>query len=53
MFFLPSDKAIDEYASLKSTAAESSDEGAKMDPRLEAIVEKMLDKYVIFCFSLM
>ncbi|XP_057471530.1 26S proteasome non-ATPase regulatory subunit 1 homolog A-like [Actinidia eriantha] len=40
-------KAIDEYASLKSKAAESSDEGAKMDPRLEAIVEKMLDKCIL------
>lgn len=39
-------KAIDEYASLKCKAAESNDEAAKVDPRLEAIVERMLDKYV-------
>ena len=39
-------KAIDEYASLKSKAAESSDESIKVDPRLEAIVERLLDKYV-------
>lgn len=49
MFFL-SAKAIDEYASLKSKAAEPN-EAVKMDPRLEAIVERMLDKYVIFFFS--
>ncbi|OIW15206.1 hypothetical protein TanjilG_08798 [Lupinus angustifolius] len=40
-------KAIDEYASLKYKAAESSDESAKVDPRLEAIVERMLDKCII------
>lgn len=39
-------KAIDEYASLKTKAAESNAESAKVDPRLEAIVERMLDKYV-------
>ncbi|OMO93042.1 Proteasome/cyclosome, regulatory subunit [Corchorus capsularis] len=38
-------KAIDEYASLRSKAAESSDE-ATVDPRLEAIVERMLDKCI-------
>lgn len=38
-------KAIDEYANLKTKAAESNDEAAKVDPRLEAIVERMLDKY--------
>ena len=43
---LSSAKAIDEYANLKSKAAESSDESLKVDPRLEAIVERMLDKYV-------
>jgi 26S proteasome regulatory subunit N2 len=36
-------KAIDEYASFKSKAA---DESIKVDPRLEAIVERLLDKYV-------
>lgn len=37
-------KAIDEYASLKSKATESNDEATKVDPRLEAIVERMLNK---------
>ncbi|KAI7988490.1 hypothetical protein LOK49_LG13G01921 [Camellia lanceoleosa] len=40
-------KAIDEYVSLKLKAAESNDEAAKMDPRLEAIVERMLDKCIL------
>ncbi|KAK6265995.1 hypothetical protein QUC31_016832 [Theobroma cacao] len=40
-------KAIDEYASRRSKAAESSDEAAKVDPRLEAIVERMLDKCIM------
>ncbi|GLT68610.1 hypothetical protein SLA2020_408220 [Shorea laevis] len=39
-------KAIDEYANLRSKAAESNDEAAKVDPRLEAIVERMLDKCI-------
>ncbi|GLU08711.1 hypothetical protein SLE2022_256080 [Rubroshorea leprosula] len=39
-------KAIDEYASLRSKAAESNDEAANVDPRLEAIVERMLDKCI-------
>ncbi|KAI7988944.1 hypothetical protein LOK49_LG13G01030 [Camellia lanceoleosa] len=30
-------KAIDEYVSVKSKAAESNDEAAKMDPRLEQL----------------
>ena len=47
---LISAKAIDEYASLRSKAAESSDEAAKIDPRLEVIVERMLDKYVELTF---
>ncbi|KAI4369753.1 hypothetical protein MLD38_018165 [Melastoma candidum] len=38
-------KAIDEYASLKSKAAESN-EAVEVDPRLEAIVERMLDKCI-------
>lgn len=43
-------KALDEYASLRSKAAKSSEEESKMDPRLEAIVERMLDKYArILC----
>ncbi|MBA0556171.1 hypothetical protein Golob_026296, partial [Gossypium lobatum] len=43
-------KAIDEYASLRSKAAESSAEVASVDPRLEAIVERMLDRYVELAF---
>lgn len=39
-------KAIDEYASLKTKAAESSDEAGNVDPRLEGIVERMLDKCI-------
>ncbi|KAL0366742.1 UNVERIFIED_CONTAM: 26S proteasome non-ATPase regulatory subunitA [Sesamum radiatum] len=39
-------KAIDEYASLKTKAAEATDESAVVDPRLEAIVERMLDKCI-------
>ena len=51
ILFSSSAKAIDEYATLRSKAAESNDEAAKVDPRLEAIVERMLNKYV-FVFSL-
>ncbi|KAG4131319.1 hypothetical protein ERO13_D09G198500v2 [Gossypium hirsutum] len=40
-------KAIDEYVSLRSKAAESSNEAAMVDPRLEAIVERMLDKCIM------
>ncbi|KAI9194220.1 hypothetical protein LWI28_004104 [Acer negundo] len=40
-------KAIDEYASIKSKAAESNNEAANVDPRLEAIVERMLDKCIM------
>ncbi|XP_062109118.1 26S proteasome non-ATPase regulatory subunit 1 homolog A [Humulus lupulus] len=40
-------KAIDEYASLKSKATESNDEATKVDPRLEAIVERMLNKCIL------
>lgn len=43
---MSSAKAIDEYAGLKTRAAEANDESAVVDPRLEAIVERMLDKYV-------
>lgn len=39
-------KAIDEYASLKNKAAVANDESVVIDPRLEGIVEKMLDKCV-------
>ncbi|PNX62137.1 26S proteasome non-ATPase regulatory subunit 1-like protein, partial [Trifolium pratense] len=38
-------KAIDKYASFKSkAAAESNDESTEVDPRLEAIVERLFDK---------
>ncbi|PHT51419.1 26S proteasome non-ATPase regulatory subunit 1 -like protein A [Capsicum baccatum] len=37
-------KALDEYASHRNRAAESNDEAANVDPRLEAIVERMLEK---------
>lgn len=49
VLFSSSAKAIDEYASLRSKAAESSDEAKKVDPRLETIVERMLNKYVDLC----
>ncbi|GAB2227852.1 hypothetical protein Droror1_Dr00009679 [Drosera rotundifolia] len=39
------DKAIDEYASLRNKAAEGNAD--KIDPRLEAIVERMLDKCIL------
>ncbi|KAF8014262.1 hypothetical protein BT93_H0182 [Corymbia citriodora subsp. variegata] len=39
-------KAIDEYASLKTKAAESNKDAVEVDPRLEAIVERMLDKCI-------
>ncbi|KAL5711772.1 26S proteasome non-ATPase regulatory subunit 1 A [Ranunculus cassubicifolius] len=38
-------KAIDTYASLKSK--DSNQEAAEVDPRLEAIVERMLDKCIL------
>ncbi|KAJ0555249.1 putative armadillo-like helical, 26S proteasome regulatory subunit RPN2 [Helianthus annuus] len=38
-------KAIDEYATLKMKAADSKEE-SDVDPRLEAIVERMLDKCI-------
>lgn len=40
-------KAIDEYAALRTKAAESNEEALQMDPRLEAIVERMLDKCIL------
>lgn len=54
LLFSFSAKAIDEYAILRSKAVESS-EVVEIDPRLEAIVERMLDKYGmpnLFCFCL-
>lgn len=40
-------KAIDEYAALRAKAAESNEEATQMDPRLELIVERMLDKCIL------
>ncbi|KAE8703028.1 26S proteasome non-ATPase regulatory subunit 1-like protein B [Hibiscus syriacus] len=40
-------RQIDEYASFRSKAAESSDEAAKVDTRLEKIVERMLEKCIM------
>ncbi|KAG8372741.1 hypothetical protein BUALT_Bualt12G0098300 [Buddleja alternifolia] len=39
-------KAIDEYASIKTKAAETNDASSVVDPRLEAIVVRMLDKCI-------
>ncbi|KAJ4792097.1 26S proteasome non-ATPase regulatory subunit 1 [Rhynchospora pubera] len=39
-------KALDEYAAVRLRPAKQSDEGATVDPRLEAIVERMLDKCI-------
>ena len=47
-----SDKALDEYASLRNKVTESNEDAANIDPRLEAIVEKMLEKYVFIFFSI-
>ncbi|KAL8162880.1 hypothetical protein V2J09_014369 [Rumex salicifolius] len=41
------DKAVDEYASLRTKAAQSSQEASKIDPRLEAIVERLLEKCIL------
>ncbi|KAI3844919.1 hypothetical protein MKX03_020959 [Papaver bracteatum] len=40
-------KAIDEYAVFKTKAAELNQEAEKVDPRLEAIVERMLWKCIL------
>ncbi|KAL5542574.1 hypothetical protein UlMin_010284 [Ulmus minor] len=40
-------KGIDEYASLKSKALGSNDEAGTVDPRLEAIVERLLNKCIL------
>ncbi|MQM20325.1 hypothetical protein Taro_053343 [Colocasia esculenta] len=40
-------KAIEEYASFKSKPSSLNEEAAKIDPRLEAIVERMLDKCIL------
>lgn len=46
-------KAIDEYASLRTKAAESNVSSVAVDPSLEAIVERMLEKYVELLFYLL
>jgi len=38
-------KALDEYASIKTRASKATEEEENIDPRLEAIVERMLEKY--------
>lgn len=40
-------KALDEYASIKTRASKATEEEENIDPRLEAIVERMLEKYDI------
>ena len=47
--FLFSAQAIDEYASLR-TKADESKESADVEPRMEAIVERMLNKHICFTF---
>ncbi|KAK8939281.1 hypothetical protein KSP40_PGU016575 [Platanthera guangdongensis] len=39
-------KALDEYAILKSRNSKTGEQGEEIDPRLEAMVEKMLDKCI-------
>ncbi|MQL74860.1 hypothetical protein Taro_007243 [Colocasia esculenta] len=39
-------KALDEYANIKSKGLKPNEEAAQIDPRLEAIVERMLDKCI-------
>jgi 26S proteasome regulatory subunit N2 len=44
--FSLSAKALDEYASIKTRASKATEEEEEnIDPRLEAIVERMLEKY--------
>jgi 26S proteasome regulatory subunit N2 len=43
--FSLSAKALDEYASIKTRASKATEEEENIDPRLEAIVERMLEKY--------
>ncbi|KAF7018060.1 hypothetical protein CFC21_031387 [Triticum aestivum] len=40
-------KALDEYASFKTRASKATEEEENVDPRLEAIVERMLEKCVL------
>ncbi|AQK46011.1 26S proteasome non-ATPase regulatory subunit 1 homolog B [Zea mays] len=39
-------KALDEYASIKTRALKATEEEENIDPRLEAIVERMLEKCI-------
>jgi hypothetical protein len=43
-FVLFSAKALDEYANVKAKSFKAAEE-EEIDPRLEAIVERMLEKY--------
>jgi hypothetical protein len=45
LLFRSSARALDEYASIRSKASKATGEEEMMDPRLEVIVERMLDKY--------
>jgi 26S proteasome regulatory subunit N2 len=40
-------KALDEYASIKTRASKATEEEEDIDPRLEAIVERMLEKCIL------
>lgn len=40
-------RAIDEYAALRTKVVESNEEALQVDPRLEAIVERMIDKCIL------
>ncbi|XP_062191510.1 26S proteasome non-ATPase regulatory subunit 1 homolog A-like [Phragmites australis] len=40
-------KALDEYSTIRSKASKATEEEETMDPRLEAIVERMLDKCIL------
>uniref|UniRef100_A0ACD5ZQY5 Uncharacterized protein n=1 Tax=Avena sativa TaxID=4498 RepID=A0ACD5ZQY5_AVESA len=40
-------RALDEYASIRSKASKATEEEEMMDPRLEVIVERMLDKCIL------
>ncbi|KAF8670285.1 hypothetical protein HU200_050824 [Digitaria exilis] len=40
-------KALDEYASIKTRVSKATEEEENIDPRLEAIVERMLEKCIL------
>ncbi|KQJ95640.1 26S proteasome non-ATPase regulatory subunit 1 homolog A [Brachypodium distachyon] len=40
-------RALDEYASIRSKTSKATEEEEMMDPRLEVIVERMLDKCIL------